>query len=39
MSVNKFSIRVDKRKVLRPIEISVLQRSIPDVFQISKVAG
>jgi len=39
MSVNTFSLHVDTRKVLRPSEIYVLQRSKPDVFQTSKVGG
>jgi len=35
MSVNKFSFHVEARKVLRPSEICVLQRSKPNVIQIS----
>jgi hypothetical protein len=39
MSVSKISLHVETRKVLRPSEIYVLQRSKPDVFQILIVAG
>jgi len=39
MSVSKFSLYVGARKVLGSNEIYVLQRSKPDVLQISKVGG
>jgi len=39
MSVQKFFLYVDTRKGLRPIEIYVLQRSKPDVLQISNVSA
>jgi len=39
MSVSNFSLHVGARKVLGSNKIYVLQRSKPDVLQISKVGG
>ena len=39
MSVSKFSLHAETRKETSPTEICVLQRTKPDVFQISDVGG
>jgi hypothetical protein len=39
MNVNKISLHIKTRNVLRPSAIFMLQRSKPGVFQISKPGG
>jgi hypothetical protein len=39
MNVSKISLHIETRKVLRPSEICVLQRSKPDELQISISGG